>query len=131
MREIKFRLIKNNKIVGYEKWYCGKKITEENQTGAKAQWLYSKDRKYWNPDYIEHEKKDRFTGLLDKLGVEIYEGDIVEHKNGQLSVMSWSDGDWGWFLTSIKNWNPKTCFNSDKDRVIGNIYENKELISNK
>jgi len=68
----------------------------------------------------------QFTGLFDKNGKEIYEFDLVKHKDtGQVSVVEWSSGDWGWLMRSIKSWNPKAQFDSSTDEVIGNIYENK------
>jgi len=70
----------------------------------------------------------QYTGLKDNNGKEIFEGDIIKHENGQISVVEWSDGDWGWWMKSIKNWDPKTGFDSSKDKIIGNIYEDKEII---
>lgn len=143
-REIKFRLRIDNKVVGYEKWYRSKKQTKDDKTGAKAQWLYSKDDKYWNPKYIEHDEKDQYTGLKDKNGKEIYGGDILRlvDDNGKTfdSTVRWINWDSSFRLVELKNW--------DKDigtdlliepvgqhlaiqKVIGNIYENPEKENNK
>ena len=65
----------------------------------------------------------QFTGLFDKNGKEIYEFDLVKHEDtGQVSVVEWSSGDWGWLMRSIKSWNPKAQFDSSTDEVIGNVY---------
>jgi len=70
----------------------------------------------------------QFTGLFDKNDKEIYEGDLVKHfDGGQISLVEWSSGDWGWHMESVKNWNPKTGFDYSLDEIIGNIYENPEL----
>ena len=68
----------------------------------------------------------QFTGLLDKNRNEIYEGDIVKHSehwadrrmiSEATMIYPWYCGDW-----SVE---PEDC------EVIGNIYENPELIENK
>ena len=69
----------------------------------------------------------QFTGLLDKQGKEIYEGDIVEFKYANIkklkrAVIEWgSSGFWvvGW-------WNKIADYKGFE--VIGNIYENPELL---
>lgn len=64
----------------------------------------------------------QFTGLLDKNGKEIYEGDIVEH-NLLLSEVRWSDewGTWEVYDNDMLGNHHKVL------EVIGNIYENPEL----
>ena len=71
----------------------------------------------------------QFTGLYDKNGKEIYEGDVFRippdkhHHYEELNVVEYSDGvyslsDHGLYLN---DWN-------SRGEVIGNIYENPELL---
>lgn len=65
----------------------------------------------------------QFTGLNDKNGKEIYEGDIINGRYGTLKV-SWDKFDAGFFPfhMTINATDGSEC------EVIGNIYENKEMI---
>jgi len=69
----------------------------------------------------------QFTGLKDKNGKEIYEGDIVDL--GMITPMEVKWLHHGFLAVNGQQESYST--NWDKSEVIGNIYENPKLISNK
>lgn len=126
MRKIKFRAWnKDTKEMLYENFGGGRLDCDLNDS------LYSLCSK--NSDYILMQ----YTGIKDKNGKEIYEGDIVMAEDRHLNLRSTPIkgeirfGD-GWFY--ITNKEKTLAFNmvwigNGFGEVLGNIYENPELLA--
>jgi uncharacterized phage protein (TIGR01671 family) len=137
-REIKFRAWNTeiNHMVfpslefGREIWPCTyKRIIESeiDENGHCEQFvleMVSVDHILQSPEY----EVMQFTGIKDRNGVEIFEGDIMQHANpfDIPFIVNWIDSECGYGF----NHGGTSYVITDKSfEVIGNIYENPELIN--
>jgi uncharacterized phage protein (TIGR01671 family) len=103
--------------------------------------LDAKDKMYhWEEisrTFIEHLNHPRvavmqFTGLTDKNGKEIYEGDLISESNSSPYEVKWQYHSVKWIMQSFEEGRYYREMHSDYAKnnyeIIGNIYENKELL---
>lgn len=88
------------------------------------------------PAHFEKEWKVlMFTGLLDKTGKDIYEGDVFDSgqkrgsdKSAILYKVHWDDEGACWGFKQLGGFCLTGGLDKDKIVVIGNVHENPELL---
>lgn len=77
---------------------------------------------------VEHCQVDantvgQYTGLTDKNGKKIFEGDIVESPHGTQGFIEWQNAECAFLVNIGDDWQ---TMDDCPYEVIGNIYDNKE-----
>lgn len=82
-------------------------------------------------------KFQQYTDLKDKNGIEIYEGDIISYKYYKgfsgiekeiIAKVEYVKGCFGFYEYQNEHDSYFNCFDLDEAIVIGNVYENPELL---
>ena len=118
MRKIKFRAWDGLNII-YDFWI-------DSKTGIPHQQWYE------DMDRISGAKIMQFTGLCDKNGIKVYEGDIIRTCQTYvdiIDVVEFRNGSF-WFACVLGEYDDRcSCEVEEEDiEVIGNIYENKAIL---
>lgn len=130
MREIKFR----GKRLDNGEWIKGNSIVRVGDGFFICDWtgVAIKESEFYNLfTEVAPATVGQYTGLKDKNGREIYEGDIIGGSNGSIN-------GWEWPFKSEIKWNDEECgFNTPNwgymdsthyYNVLGNIHDNPELL---
>ena len=129
MREIKFR----GKTINGNEWIYGPTISQGTIKRKADKWFMEVAENKWKG--LQFNTLGQYTGLNDKNGKEIYEGDIVKSISGKIGYVIFLQQEMGYVVvwdncdTRLGHRNRGGSYECDGSiEVIGNIYDNHELL---
>ncbi len=107
-RPIKFRLVKDGKVVGYERHFVTvNKFIEIQHREVGEDWedIIIECRSDIDCfSFIPHDAKEQFTGMVDKSGTEIYENDEITFWKGRKGKVYMCVKQAGWGVKCGENY---------------------------
>lgn len=104
-------------------------FTKNGKTNFIEYWINPTELKSYHVRNIELMQS---TGLKDKNGVDVYQGDIIRCTRGCPHEVIWLEKYGGTFFGGMPAWYLSGLSNgyswTGREEVIGNIYENSELL---
>ena len=129
MREILFRgktKVYNKWVYG---WHCGKILNHDMHSTEESSQIIDDKTLYWHT--CEPDTVGQFTGLTDKNGKKIFDGDVVKIQIADGSFRNASiDFRNGYFTNSLSTYLGGLVVIAPDCEVIGNIHDNPELLEN-
>lgn len=118
-----------------------REIIFRGQRPDNGEWVYGFLTKMWGEYHIVDGKNEnsayivipetvgQYTGVKDKNGKKVFEGDIMQLCSACYPCLVYWDGkSWAWKQNGKRREIDLTC---EKMEIIGNIYDNKELLEDK
>lgn len=139
MRKIKFR----GKMIPENEWIYGTLLRIPHppvcmgKEESDKYYIQFADPRYmpdWNMPYrmvqgeVKAETVGQYTGLKDKNGKEIYEGDILKDKWDTIYVVKYKNSGFYIYRNNGRNGYSKIASWNGEKEVIGNITDNPELL---
>ena len=129
MREILFRgKVVNDDLTQPGEWVQGDLL--QNEDGRCYIWI----RNTFLDFNVDPETVGQYTGLKDKNGQMIFEGDIVDYNGTRHQVVFEDRYECAYFgirMSEIETWHFGRSVPSNYLRIIGNIHDNPELMEGK
>ena len=119
------------KFRAWDNWRKRMSVVDRIYIDTEGVRLYDDFGEYWRD--FRDVKLMQSTGLKDKNGKEIFEGDILGTKDGLLNGVVEYRSDLGMWTNSLISYNnfERLCNVAGSREIIGNIYENPELLEDK